>query len=139
MEDRQRLAISEFVSDRTPRPLLAPVLAFDLQKEISLLRGEVEYLKGHNSRTLIKHDTLRVVLVALKAGAVLNEHEGQYALAFQPLSGHLRLHVRKAVIELHAQQLVSVDRELRYNIEAVEDSEFLIWLGWSAAGAISDA
>ena len=135
MDDRQRLAISQFVSDRTPRPLLAPVLAFNLQKEIGILRGEVEYLKGHNGRTLIKHDSLRVVLVALKAGAVINEHEGEHAMAFQPLSGHLRLHLPNEVLDLRAQQLVSIDRDLRYSIEAVEDSEFLIWLGWSAAEA----
>jgi hypothetical protein len=49
----------------------------------------------------------------------------------QPLSGHIRLNLTQQVVELHAQQLVSVDHDLPYSIEAVVDSEFLLWVGWS--------
>lgn len=131
MDERQQAAINTGVSDRTPRPLSGSVLAFNLPQEISALRGEVEYQKGHNGRTLIKHSEFRVVLVALKAGATVNEQDMAERVALQPACGHLRLHLGGEVVNIHPDQLVSLDRNQSYRIEAVEDSAFLMWVGWS--------
>jgi len=131
MDERQRAAISDFVSDRTPRPLMGSLLTFNLPQEVSLLRGEVEYTKGHNGRTLIKHSEFRVVLVVLKAGATVNEQQSDQRIALQPLQGHIRLHLPDEVVNLHPDQLLSLDRNRSYHIEAVEDSAFLMWVGWS--------
>lgn len=130
MDERQRIAISEFISDRTPRPLTGPVLCFNLPQEVASLRGEVEYSKGHNGRTLIKNSDFRLVLVALQAGARVHEHRADLHLAIQPLSGHLRLHLADEVINLRPDQLASLGRNQAYSIEAVEAAEFLLWVGW---------
>ena len=133
MDERQRVAISEFISDRTPRPLTGPVLSFNLPQEIAALRAEVEYAKGHNGRTLIKNSDFRLVLVALQQGAQLHEHRTDLHLAVQPLSGHLRVHLPDEVVNLHPDQLLSLGRDQTYSIEAVEPTEFLLWVGWSNA------
>jgi quercetin dioxygenase-like cupin family protein len=125
------LTFSHLTSDRTPRPLMASLLNFNLPQEISLLRAEVEYTKGHNARTLVKHSEFRIVVVALKAGATVNQHETDQRIALQPLTGHLRLHVAGEVVNLHADQLLSLDRNQPYSIEAVDDCAFLLWVGWS--------
>jgi quercetin dioxygenase-like cupin family protein len=131
MDERQQSAINTAVSDRTPRPLMGSVLSFNLPQEISALRGEVEYQKGHNGRTLIKHSEFRIVLVALNAGSSVHEQQTDQRVALQPISGHLRLHLAEEVVNLHPDQLLSLDRNVTYRIEAVEESAFLMWVGWS--------
>jgi hypothetical protein len=129
MDEHQRVAIRTFISDRTPRPLAAPLLAFDLRQEVEALRAEAEYEKGHNARTLIKFDALRVVLVVLRAGAQIQERESSQPLAIHPLNGELQLRRGDDVLALRPTQLVSVDRQSTYTIEALADSELLIWVG----------
>lgn len=131
MDERQQAAINTSVSDRTPRPLMGSVLSFNLPQEISALRGEVEYQKGHNARTLIKHSEFRIVLVALQAGSSVHDQQTDQRIALQPVSGHLRLHLADEVVNLHPDQLLSLDRNLTYRVEAVEESAFLMWVGWS--------
>jgi quercetin dioxygenase-like cupin family protein len=122
------------VSARTPRPLQAPLLRFNLLQEISSLHGEVEYARDqHNARTLIKHSEFRLVLVSLKAGAHVPRAQSDQHIALQPLRGHLRLHLQNEVVNVHADQLLSLDRDLSYSLEAVEDSDILLWVGWSSS------
>ena len=121
------------VSERTPRPLMAPMLRFNLPQEIASLHGEIEYSRdNHNARTLIKHSDFRLVLVSLKAGAHLPRAQTDQHIALQPLRGHLRVHMRDEVVNVHSDQLLSLDRDLPYSVEAVEDSDILLWVGWSS-------
>jgi hypothetical protein len=132
MDERQRIAISEFVSDRTPRPLSGPLLTFDLPEEVAQLHSEpIWHTHGHNARTLIKQPDVRLVLIALRAGKQVHERETNESLAIQSLRGVLRVHVPTEIVVLRAQQLMSLDKHVPYGIEAAEDCEFLLWLGWS--------
>jgi quercetin dioxygenase-like cupin family protein len=132
MDQRQRIAISEFVSDRTPRALSGPLLTFDLLDEVAQLRDEpIWHTHGHNARTLIKQSDYRMVLIALRAGKVVHEHEANASLTIQPVRGILRVHVPTEVVELRPHQLMSLDRHIPYGIEAPEDCEFLLSIGWT--------
>lgn len=132
MDQRQRIAISEFVSERTPRPLMGPILNFDLQEEMAALRAESTWqANGHNARTLIKHSEYRVVLIALRAGSHVHEQQTDERLAIQTLRGQVRLHVPTESVDLRASQLVSLDRHVPFSLEALEDCDFLLWVGWS--------
>lgn len=132
MDTRQQVAISDFVSDRTPRPLTGPLMTFDLPAEIASLHAEqVWHAHGHNARTLIKHSEFRLVLITLQAGKRVHEREASERLALQMLSGSARVHVPTEMIQLNAGQLVSLDRRIPYGIEAVDTCELLLWLGWS--------
>jgi len=58
-----------------PRRLDAPVRHLEFASELEELRtGRVWDLSGHNAKTLVKHEDLRVVLIALKQGTKLGEH-----------------------------------------------------------------
>lgn len=132
MDRRQAIAISEFVSERTPRALMGPILNFDLEAEMAWLREEDGWrTHGHNARTLIKHSEFRVVLIALRASAQVHEQQTDERLAIQTLRGRVRLHVPTESVELRANQLVSLDRHIPFRLEALEDCDFLLWLGWS--------
>jgi quercetin dioxygenase-like cupin family protein len=132
MEKRQEIAIAERVSDRTPRPLMGPLLTFDLVQEADSLRSEESWqTNGHNARTLIKHAEFRLVLLALQQGARVKEHQSTQRVAVQTLSGCVRLHVPTEVVVLSEGQLMALERDLSHDIEALEESVVLLWVGWS--------
>jgi quercetin dioxygenase-like cupin family protein len=132
MDQRQKLAITDFVSDRTPRPLMAPVLNFDLAEEAASLRAEPAWLThGHNARTLVKHSEFRLVLITLRTGSQIHEQQISERISLQILSGSLRVHVPTETLELPAGRLIALDRQLPFSVEALSDCDFLLWLGWS--------
>jgi quercetin dioxygenase-like cupin family protein len=132
MDERHRLAISEFVSDRTPRPLVGPRLLFDLRNEVAQLHAEPNWhTQGHNARTLIKQSDFRLVLISLRAGKQVQEHATDEPLALQPLRGQLRVQLASEVLQLGEAQLLSIDKHVQFSAEAIEDCEFLLWIGWS--------
>jgi hypothetical protein len=46
--------------------MAAPFLEFDVARELEQLHGEPGWQSGHNAKTLVKYDRLRVVLIALR-------------------------------------------------------------------------
>lgn len=132
MEERQRIAISEFVSDRTPRPLTGALLSFDMLNEVAQLHAEPNWHRhGHNARTLIKQLDFRLVLITLKPGKGVHEREVGEPIVVQPLKGRLRVEVPTESVELGPQQLLSLDKHVPYAFEALDECAFLLWLGWS--------
>lgn len=121
---------NKLVSDRTPRPLNDTALGFDLQAEADVLRQEWPWDQHrHNARTLVKHDGFRIVLVVLGAGARVQQHDSYRHIAVHSLSGRLRLHLPVEAVELGAGGLLSLDRFVPHDIEALEDSAFLLCVG----------
>lgn len=132
MEQRQAIATTNFVSDRTPRALMAPMLKFDLMREAQLLRHEQTFLEhGHNARTLIKHSELRMVLIALAAGIAIEERAPDERVTIQPLRGRLRVRLPTEDVELAAGCLLALDRQIPCRIEAIEPSDLMLWVSWS--------
>lgn len=63
---------------------------------------------GHASKTLVKHSDLRVVLIALKAGASLGEHRTGSRISIRALEGRVRLKLPSEVVELPAGTLLAL-------------------------------
>jgi hypothetical protein len=70
--------------------MAAPFLEFDLARELEQLHSEPEWNSGHNARTLVKYDDLRVVLVALKRYAQLPTHQARGRISIQTVAGTSR-------------------------------------------------
>jgi quercetin dioxygenase-like cupin family protein len=85
---------------------------------------------GHRARTLVKDADLRVVLVALAAGARLAEHHAPGRITIQTLSGRLIVRAAGAACELPAGQLLTLARAVPHDVEAREASAFLLTIGW---------
>ena len=90
------------VAHRRPHtpPMASPFLEFDLTSEVDRLHGETTWNTGQNARTLIKYDDLRVVLMALKAGAKIPAHKANGRISVQLLSGHIRLNASERASDL---------------------------------------
>lgn len=115
---------------RAPGPLESPILAFDLNAEIEKLRAENAWQGGRNSKTLVKHADLRVVLSVLQSGARLHEHQAAGRISVQAVAGHLRMRVQDKEYDLPAGHLLALERALPHNVEALEDSAFLLTIAW---------
>ncbi len=120
--------------ERPAQQLAAPVLAFDLDQEIKQLRGEPSWLRGdRNAKTLVKEAELRVVLTLMKIGARLPKQQTDARFTLQVLGGRLRLRLPDGTTELGRGQLLALDQDVAHEVEAVEESAFLLTLAWPAA------
>ena len=115
---------------RSPGPLESPILSFDLNAEIEQLRRENAWQGGRNSKTLVKHSDFRVVLTVLKSSARLHEHKAAGRISVQAVAGHIRMHVQDKVIDLPAGHMLALERALPHDVEALEDSAFLLTIAW---------
>ena len=115
---------------RSPGPLGSPILSFDLNAEIEQLRSENAWQGGRDSKTLVKHPDFRVVLTVLKTNARLPEHKAAGRISVQAVAGHILMHVQDKVIDLPAGHMLALERALPHDVEALEDSAFLLTIGW---------
>jgi len=111
--------------------LIGPLLQFDLAAETRQLRREAPWKNtSRNAKTLVKYPDLRIVLIAMKAGARLEGHKTDESISIQALTGKLRLHLPEQAVELPAGKLLTLGRSLPHDVEALEDSSFLLTISW---------
>lgn len=103
------------------------MLSFDLVGEQDLLRREESYRGGdRNAKTLVKEHGLSVVLTVMRSGARLQEHKTAGLLSIQTLAGHIRLHALGDTVDLPVGHVVALAGEVAHDVEAVEESAFLL-------------
>lgn len=111
--------------------LTGPLLQFDLAAETEQLRQEDAWKTTlRNAKTLVKYPDLRVVLIALKSGTRMKGHQADGSISIQGLTGKLRLHLPHQTAELDAGQLLTLERALPHDVEALQDSSFLLTISW---------
>jgi quercetin dioxygenase-like cupin family protein len=127
-------------SDQRPaRRLAAPVLTFDLVKEIASLKQEASWARGdRNARTLVESAGFRLVLTVLKAGARMHEHRAAGWVSLQGLDGQLRLQAGEHTAELTASRVVVLEPDLPHSVEAVEEGAFLLSIASSSSPGKGD-
>jgi quercetin dioxygenase-like cupin family protein len=117
----------------------APALEFDLIAEIKMLREELlGQSSGRSARTLVKHPDFRVVLIALKAGTQMHEHHATARISVQTIAGHIRLHLAERTVDLPAGHILALDQCLRHDVEALEDSAFLLTAAWPPENVVEN-
>jgi quercetin dioxygenase-like cupin family protein len=117
--------------DRLPQ-LAGPLLQFDLQEELQRLRQRDSWQRetGRSSRTLAKYSDFRILLILMKAKTQMNEHRAEGRVSIHPLLGTIFVHLPDQKITLQAGQLLVLDRGVLHDVEAVEESAFLLTIAW---------
>jgi quercetin dioxygenase-like cupin family protein len=110
--------------------LAASFLEFDLTRELELLHGEPEWNRGQNAKTLVKYDDFRVVLTALKAHARLPGHQTKGRISIQTVAGHLLVRAEGRTFDLPTGTLLALDQDLPHDVEALDESAFLLTIAW---------
>lgn len=111
-------------------PMAAPFLEFDLTRELEQLHGEPEWNSGQNAKTLVKYDDFRVVLTALKARARLPGHQTRARISIQTVAGHILVRAEGRTFDLPTGTPLALDQDLPHDVEALEESAFLITIAW---------
>ena len=105
-------------------------LELDLARELEQLQHEPEWASGQNAKTLVKHDTLRVVLAAVKAQVRIPEHQTEGRIAIQTIRGHILVRADGRTFDLRSGSLLVLDQGVRHDVEALEESAFLLTIAW---------
>lgn len=113
-----------------PQPMAASYLEFDIERELEQLHREPGWHSGQNARTLVKYDGLRIVLIALQAGAKIPEHHTEGHISIHAVVGHVQIHAQGRSFELRSGGLLALDRDVPHDVEAVEESALLLTLAW---------
>lgn len=113
-----------------PQAMAAPYLEFDLASQLHQLRSEPEWDTGQNAVTLVKYDDLRVVLITLKARARMPGHQTAGRISIQTIEGQIHVRAEGRTFHLPAGNLLALDQGLPHDVEAVEDSAFLLTIAW---------
>jgi quercetin dioxygenase-like cupin family protein len=122
-----------------PRRLAGPVLTFDLREELEELRRRpLSRTRAPNGRTLVKEPDLRIVLMTLKAGGRLEEHDASGPISIQVLEGQVRLRLPERDIEIAAGTLLALEPDIPHDVEAIGDSAFLLTIGRTYYQHVSD-
>jgi quercetin dioxygenase-like cupin family protein len=103
----------------------------DIAEELGKIRSRGSEV---SSTTLLKTDTLRVVLTALKAGARLHKHHADGRLVVQVLEGEIEFHAEDTPHHLHKGTLVSLEAMAQHEVTASTDAVLLLTIAWSASG-----
>jgi quercetin dioxygenase-like cupin family protein len=106
--------------------MAAPYLEFDVARELEQLHREPGWQSGQNARTLVKYDGLRVVLIALKARSKIPAHQAEGQISIQTVAGHIQVRAEGRSFDLRSGGLLALDHGLRHDVEALEESAFLL-------------
>jgi quercetin dioxygenase-like cupin family protein len=117
--------------NRLPQ-LADPFLQFDLVSELQQLRGEESWQRetGRSSKTLAKYPDFRIVLVLMKANTQMKEHRAEGRISIHHLLGKIRVHLPDQKVSLTSGQLMVLDCGMVHDVEALEESAFLLTVSW---------
>ena len=112
-----------------PRLLDAPLVVLDLPALLTQIRQEPAWHDGdRNAITAYKTDGLRLVLLALRAGAELKTHTAPGIICVQVLEGRIAFTAGPQVAELAPGQLLTLHAGIAHSVVAVTEAVFLLTL-----------
>ena len=133
--------MSSHQANLTRLPQLAnEVIRRNIGSELQKLKKAPSWQResGRSSETLVKYDEFRIVLVRMKSGSYMSHHRAEGPISIQAVQGKIRVHLPEDRIEdLEPGDLLTLDRCLEHDVEAVEESAFLLTIAWPEATAKS--
>ena len=116
-------------SSQTERSLDRAVMTLDLPAILGSMKQEPTWRTAkRNAMTLVKQPILRVVLVALQAGAEIGAHDTEGPITVHVIEGRMVIRVDGEALDLSAGQLLILRSGLRHTMHAQDESAFLLTL-----------
>jgi quercetin dioxygenase-like cupin family protein len=66
----------------------------------------------------------------MESTARMKEHHADGTLSIQVFKGHIRLNILGQPHDLHTGSLFTLAASIRHDLEAIEDSAFLLTISW---------
>jgi quercetin dioxygenase-like cupin family protein len=110
--------------------MVESLVQFDLQREIADAEAKKPWSSGIHSKTLIKKHDFRVVLIIMEPGARMDEHHADGTISLQVIRGRIQFRTQGKTHSLKAGNLLMLGASIKHDVEAQEDSAFLLTIGW---------
>jgi quercetin dioxygenase-like cupin family protein len=111
------------------QPLDGPLQTFFLAEAVARLRGEKTYAaRKVNSMTLHKGPGLRLVVVALHAGAKLDAHTAEGELQLLVVEGRVKVPTAAGNVTLEAGRVMTLHPGVEHSVEGLAESALLLTL-----------
>ena len=131
--------MSSHQASLTRLPQLAnEVIRRNIGSELQKLKKAPSWQResGRSSETLVKYGEFRIVLVRMKPGSYMSHHRAEGPISIQAIQGKIRVHLPEDRIEeLEVGDLLTLDRCLEHDVEALEESAFLLTIAWPEPSA----
>lgn len=109
------------------RTLDAPILTQRIDKEVRMLTSEREWLSGkRDGITLVKYPHMRVVLVALRKGTRMREHKLRGPVSLFVVQGRINIEAGSTAYKVRKKELVTLQKAVLHDVQAIQDSVFLL-------------
>ncbi len=106
-----------------------PIARLDLSEEVRRMRMSPSG-KFHMAKTLLHGSEMRLVLMTLQRGARIPLHHAEGPLTIQAIDGRVIVTLLESSFDLHAGQLLAVERDIPHALVAIEDSAILVTISW---------
>lgn len=116
--------------------LEAEVIRRNIGNELEKLKLAPSWQResGRSAETLVKYDEFRIVLVRMKPTSYMSHHKAEGPISIHVIEGKIRVHLPEDHIEeLKPGDLLTLDRCLEHDVEALEESAFLLTIAWPEA------
>lgn len=113
--------------------LAEQVIRRNVAEELEKLKQAPSWAResGRSAETLVKYEEFRIVLVQMKPGSYMSQHRAEGPISIHVLQGKIRLHLPGDRMEdLAPGDLLTLERCLEHDVEAVEESAFLLTIAW---------
>jgi len=112
------------------------VIRHNIGKEVEKLKEAPSWHResGRSSETLVKYNEFRIVLVRMKPGSYMSHHKAEGPISIQAIQGKIRVHLPEDRTEdLKPGDLLTLERCLEHDVEALDESAFLLTIAWPEA------
>lgn len=134
MKDQESGNSSEYRESLTRLPQLAnAMIRTNIRDQIQKLKDASAWQQpvGRSSETLVKYENFRVVLVVMKQDSHMNGHHADGPLSVHGLQGKIRLNLAEGQsAELGPGDILALERGVKHDVEAIEESAFLLTISW---------
>ena len=121
--------ITESTIDNNKRSINTLLNSNDLGLMISHLKEEPSWEEGElKSAILLRSPLKKILLTVIHAGTRISSFQNGDSLTFQVIEGILNLHFSNASFTLNKGEVLIMNEKLKYRIDSVEDSAFLMIL-----------
>lgn len=124
------MTIEGFADDGT---MLMDFAQLDLAQEMLNSEQTKPWQTGHTARTLFKKADFRMVLISMEKGSVLKEHHADGTISVQVLKGSIRFTAQGETHTLQANSMAALGASIKHEVEALEESAFLLTIAWPNA------
>ena len=111
------------------RAMDAPLVTIDLPLFIKQIKHELTWKdKDRNAITVFKTNGMRLVLIALHAGAEMKTHTADGIISIQVIDGRMKFSADNRSVELNTGQMLALHKGIPHSVLAIDETIFLLTL-----------